>query len=45
MASPGQKRGSCDHIMTLFDSNSKYAQCHEKGLGTDPCVEKKSCEI
>ena len=45
MASPGQKRGTCGHIMALFDSHSKCVRCHEKGLGTDPCVEKMDCEI
>ena len=45
MASPGQKRGSCRHMMALFDSHSKYVRCCEKGLGIDPCVEKKISEI
>ena len=35
MASPGQKGGTCGHIITLFDSHSKCAHC----------VEKKPCEI
>ena len=38
MASPGQKRGSCGHVMALFDSHSKCAHCREKGIGDDPCV-------
>ena len=31
--------------MALFDSHSKCETCREKGLGTDPCSEKKDCEI
>ena len=45
MASPGQKKGSCGHIMALFDAHSKCARCREKGIGQDPCVEKKPCQI
>ena len=45
MASPGQKRGSCGHIMALFDARCKCARCREKGIGQDPCVEKKQCQI
>ena len=45
MASPGQKRGTGGHIMALFDSHSKCACCREKGIGKDPCVEKKPCDI
>ena len=45
MASPGQKKGSCGHIMALFDAHSKYARCCDKGIGQDPCVEKKPCQI
>ena len=33
MASSGQKRGSCGHIMAVFDGDKKYAQCGEKGVG------------
>ena len=43
MASLDQKRGTCGHVMALFDPHAKCARCHEKGFGTDPCVE--SCEI
>ena len=39
------EEGSCGHIMALFDSHSKCAQCREKGIGQDPCVEKKPCQI
>ena len=45
MASPGQRRGTCGHVMALFDTHSKCARCRDKGVGQDPCVEKKSCEI
>ena len=45
MASPGQKRGMCGHIMALlFNYHAKCARCHEKGIGKDPCVEI-NCEI
>ena len=45
MASPGHKKGSCGHIMALFDAHSKCARCRDKGIGQDPCVEKKPCQI
>ena len=45
MASPGQKKGLCGHIMALFDAHSKCACCREKGIGQDPCIEKKPCQI
>ena len=45
MASPGQKRGSCGHVMALFDSHLKCARCRDKGIGDDPCVKKKQCQI
>ena len=45
MSSPGQRRGSCGHAMAGFDSNSKSARCRDKGLGNDPCVQKKECNI
>ena len=45
MASPGQKKSSCGHIMALCDAHSKCAHCREKGIGQDPCVEKKQCQI
>ena len=37
MASPGQKRGACDHLMTAFDQHTR-AICRDKGQGVDPCV-------
>ena len=44
MASPGQKEG-CVAMLWLFDSHSKCARCREKGIGDDPCVKKKQCQI
>ena len=31
--------------MAGFDSHSKCARCRDKGLGDDPCVQKKECTI
>ena len=45
MASHRQKRGLCGHIMTLFDAHFKCACCSETGIGQDPCIEKKQCQI
>ena len=45
MSSPGQKRGTCRHVMALFDSHKKCARCREKGVGDDPCVKKLECQI
>ena len=45
MSSPGQRQGSCRHAMAGFDSHSKCARCRDKGLGDDPCVQKKECAI
>ena len=39
MASPGQKRGGCGHLMAGFDTHSYCARCRDKGKGPDPCVE------
>ena len=36
MSSPGQKRGTCGHVM---------ASCHDKGVGEDDCVLKKDCAV
>ena len=41
MSSPGQRRGSCGHVMALFDLHTKC----EKGIGGDDCVLKKPCSI
>ena len=45
MSSPGQRRGACGHAMAGFNSHSKCAHCRDKGLGDDPCVQKKECDI
>ena len=45
MSSPGQRRGSCGHAMAGFDSHSKCAHCRDKGVGDDPCVLKKECDV
>ena len=45
MSSPGQKRGSCGHVMALFDSHKKCMRCRDKGVGDDPCVKKLDCQI
>ena len=45
MASPGQRRRTCGYTMALFDSHTKCMRGREKEVGTDPCVEKKPCEI
>ena len=31
--------------MAPFDAHSKCARCREKGIGQDPCVERKPCQI
>ena len=49
MASPGdkkgQRRGSCGHVMALFDLHDKCARCREKLIGEDNCVKDKPCKI
>ena len=45
MSSPGLKRGTCGHILALFDSHKKCARCQDGGLGDDPCVKKLDCQI
>ena len=49
MASPGdkkgQRRGSCGHVMALFDLHEKCARCREKLIGEDNCVKDKPCKI
>ena len=45
MSSPGQKRGSCGHVMALFDNHKKCARCRDKGVGDDPCVKKLDCSV
>ena len=43
MASPGQQRGSCGHVMAAFNQHSKCPCCHDEGLGNDPCILKTDC--
>ena len=38
-------RGSCRHVMALFDNHKKCARCREKGVVDDPCVKKLDCQI
>ena len=45
MSFPGQKRGTCGHVMAVFDNHRKYARCKEKGVGDNPCVKKQECKI
>ena len=45
MASPGQKKGACGHIMASFDKHSRCAHCREKGHGDDPCVQNLQCDF
>ena len=45
MSSPGQKRGTCWHVMAVFDNHRKCARCRDKGVGDDPCVKKQDCKI
>ena len=45
MASPGQRRGNCGHIMAAFDGHKKCARCRDKKLGDDPCVKNQLCTI
>ena len=49
MASPGelkgQRKGSCGHIMAVFDQHEKCARCCEKKLGQDLCVLGNKCLI
>ena len=45
MASPGQRRGTCGHVMMAFDLHKKCARCRDKKLGDDPCVRDKDCSV
>ena len=45
MSSPGQKRGTCGHVMASFDGHFKCARCHDKGVGEDDCFLKKDCAV
>ena len=43
MASPGQTRGQCGHLMAGFDRHSVCARCRDKKKGEDPCIKDKPC--
>ena len=44
--SSGQKKGTCGHIMAVFDGHLKCAKCREKGVGEgDMYVLKRDCSI
>ena len=45
MSSPGQKCGTCSHVMASFDGHFKCARCRDKGVGEDACVLKKDCTV
>ena len=45
MASPGQRKGVCGHIMASFDQHSRCARCQDKGQGDDACVRKLPCNF
>ena len=40
MSSPGQRRGTCGHVVASFDSHLVCACCRDKGKGKVTCVEK-----
>ena len=43
MASAGQSRGQCGHLMAGFDTHSVCARCRDKKKGEDPCIKDKLC--
>ena len=45
MASHGQRKGTCGHIMASFDQHSRCVHCRDKGHGDDACVKKLPCEF
>ena len=45
MSSPGQRKGSCGHIMASFDKHARCARCRDKGHGEDPCVKNLACKF
>ena len=45
MSSTGQKRGTCGHVMASFDNHKKCAHCRDEGVGDDPCVQNRDCQI
>ena len=44
MASPGQRKGACGHIMASFDKHSRCARCWDKGHGEDLGIKRLPCE-
>ena len=44
MASPGQRRGSCGHVMAGFDLHKKCDK-RDKKMGDDPCVKGQHCDL
>ena len=45
MASPGQRKGACRHIMPNFDKHSRCARCRDKGQGDNPCLKQLQCDF
>ena len=45
MASPGQRKGVCGHIVASFDQHSRCARCWDKEHGDDTCVKKLPCKF
>ena len=43
--SSGQKKGTCGHVMALFNGHLKCTRCRDKGVGDYPCVLKRDCPI
>ena len=41
MSSPGQKRGTCGHVMVVFDGHLKFARYRDKRMGDISCILKK----
>ena len=35
MASSGQRKGGCGHVIANFDTHIRCARCREKGSGSD----------
>ena len=45
MASPGQERRACGHLMAAFDAHSQCTCRHDKGKGNDPAWCTKTVHI
>ena len=45
MASPGQKRGLCAHLMAGFNSHAHCPHGRDKDQGNDPCVKNNDCKF